>query len=232
MRGRRRSLAEAIRQRELHLRCEPGRALLDGCGMTAARVAFRKQRGDGTWLIGVEMNRTQCRSGSDDFLVDPLLIRPQTSGPTRPDRAHRGISRRRLLHRARAPDVAAAQLSRRRRGRRHRRLPQHRRLSHASPRKQLPPAAAGPQSHRDPDGRAVPRPDRRTVRSLRSSRSSKLTVISWSWRRSSTSDCSVSDRLSAAVGGCSLTIEKLRGHRCPCATTFASAASRIEFAPR
>jgi diaminopimelate decarboxylase len=84
VRGRRRSLAEAIRQSGLHLRCEPGRALLDGCGMTAARVAFRKQRGDGIWLIGVEMNRTQCRSGSDDFLVDPLLIRPQASATTRP----------------------------------------------------------------------------------------------------------------------------------------------------
>ena len=53
---------------------------MDGCGLTAARVEFRKQRGDGTWLIGVAMNRTQCRSSSDDFLVDPLLLRPATSG--------------------------------------------------------------------------------------------------------------------------------------------------------
>jgi diaminopimelate decarboxylase len=69
-----RSVAAALRERGLQLRCEPGRALLDGCGMTAARVAHRKQRRDGTWLIGVEMNRTQCRSTSEDFLVDPLLI--------------------------------------------------------------------------------------------------------------------------------------------------------------
>ena len=27
------------------------------------------------------MNRTQCRSTSDDFLVDPILIRRQPSGP-------------------------------------------------------------------------------------------------------------------------------------------------------
>jgi diaminopimelate decarboxylase len=72
--GRRAPVAEAIRSRGLELRCQPGRALLDGCGMTAARVAFRKQRRDGTWLIGVEMNRTQCRSSSDDFMVDPLLV--------------------------------------------------------------------------------------------------------------------------------------------------------------
>ena len=68
--------ADAIAERGLELRCEPGRALLDGCGLTAARVEFRKQRRDGTWLIGVAMNRTQCRSTSDDYLVDPLLVRP------------------------------------------------------------------------------------------------------------------------------------------------------------
>lgn len=68
-------VADAIRARGLHLRCEPGRALLDGCGLTAARVAHTKQRRDGTWLVSLEMNRTQCRSTSEDFLVDPLLIR-------------------------------------------------------------------------------------------------------------------------------------------------------------
>ena len=75
------TVADAIRERGLVLRCEPGRALLDGCGLTAARVAHRKQRRDGTWLIGVEMNRTQCRSTSDDFMVDPLLVRPASAGP-------------------------------------------------------------------------------------------------------------------------------------------------------
>lgn len=73
-RGRRGTVAEALRSRDLQLRCEPGRSLVDGCGLTAARVEFRKQRRDGTWLIGLAMNRTQCRSASDDFLVDPLLV--------------------------------------------------------------------------------------------------------------------------------------------------------------
>ncbi len=69
------SAAGALRARGLQLRCEPGRSLLDGCGLTAARVEFRKRRRDGTWLIGLMMNRTQCRSSSDEFLVDPLLLR-------------------------------------------------------------------------------------------------------------------------------------------------------------
>lgn len=68
-------VAEGLRGRGLQLRLEPGRSLMDGCGMTVARVAHRKQRADGEWLISLEMNRTQCRSTSDDFLVDPLLVR-------------------------------------------------------------------------------------------------------------------------------------------------------------
>jgi diaminopimelate decarboxylase len=78
------TVAEALCSRGLQLRCEPGRSLLDGCGVTAARVEFRKQRSDGRWLIGLAMNRTQCRSASDDFMVDPLLIRPQGEGLARP----------------------------------------------------------------------------------------------------------------------------------------------------
>jgi diaminopimelate decarboxylase len=77
------TVAEALRSRSLQLRCEPGRSLLDGCGVTAARVEFRKQRSDGRWLVGLAMNRTQCRSTSDDFMVDPLLIRPEGEEPTR-----------------------------------------------------------------------------------------------------------------------------------------------------
>lgn len=80
--------AEALKAAGLALHCQPGRALLDGCGMTAARVEFRKQRADGTWLIGLAMNRTQCRSNSEDFLVDPLVLRP--SGADEPTEAISG----------------------------------------------------------------------------------------------------------------------------------------------
>lgn len=67
--------ASVLRARDLELRCEPGRSVLDGCGMTLARVVQRTTTSDGIPLVGLEMNRTQCRSTSDDFLVDPLLVR-------------------------------------------------------------------------------------------------------------------------------------------------------------
>jgi len=68
------TIASAVRERGLQLRCEPGRSILDGCGMTVAQVRFRKQHPSGDWYIGLAMNRTQCRTSSDDFLVDPLLL--------------------------------------------------------------------------------------------------------------------------------------------------------------
>ncbi|MNW65928.1 hypothetical protein D3C74_443550 [compost metagenome] len=49
--------------------------------MTLAQVAFVKTRSDGLPLVGLHMNRTQCRSTSADFLVDPLLL--QTGTPRR-----------------------------------------------------------------------------------------------------------------------------------------------------
>ena len=67
--------ADALQERELELRCEPGRSMLDGCGMTLARTVQRTTTSDGIPLIGLEMNRTQCRSTSEDFLVDPILVR-------------------------------------------------------------------------------------------------------------------------------------------------------------
>ena len=68
------TIADSIRDRSLQLRCEPGRSVLDGCGVTIARVEYRKKHANGDWLIGLAMNRTQCRTSSDDFLVDPILL--------------------------------------------------------------------------------------------------------------------------------------------------------------
>ena len=68
-------VAEALRERGLRLHLEPGRSLADGCGLTLAEVAFTKTRSDGVPLVGLAMNRTQCRTTSDDFLIDPYLVK-------------------------------------------------------------------------------------------------------------------------------------------------------------
>lgn len=73
------SIAQMLNERHLELRCEPGRAVLDGCGMTLASVAFVKQDRDGQGLVGLHMNRTQMRSTSVDVLVDPRWVRTEAT---------------------------------------------------------------------------------------------------------------------------------------------------------
>ena len=80
-------IAAPLRDRGLQLRCEPGRSLLDGCGLTVADVVSRKQLAGGDWAIGLEMNRTQCRTTSEDFLVDPILL-PGNGERTPPGRGY------------------------------------------------------------------------------------------------------------------------------------------------
>lgn len=72
--GRSTSVADELRARSLTLRCEPGRSLLDGCGLTVARVEHRKRHGDGSWTLGMAMNRSQCATSKADHAVDPLLL--------------------------------------------------------------------------------------------------------------------------------------------------------------
>ena len=81
------SVAELVVARKLQLRCEPGRSLLDGCGLSLASVAFAKERSDGVPLLGLHMNRTQCRSTSADFLLDPILVHA-----AEPRREHKAFS--------------------------------------------------------------------------------------------------------------------------------------------
>lgn len=78
------TVADRLRGQGVALHLEPGRALLDGCGMTVARVESRKRAADGTWYVGLAMNRTQCRSAADDFLVDPILVPSGEGARTEP----------------------------------------------------------------------------------------------------------------------------------------------------
>lgn len=68
------SIADHLKEANIELRCEPGRSILDGCGMTVAEIVFRKPDSAGDWVIGVQMNRTQSRTGFAEFALDPLLV--------------------------------------------------------------------------------------------------------------------------------------------------------------
>jgi diaminopimelate decarboxylase len=67
-------LHEALSSRHIQLRIEPGRSLLDQTGITISEVMFRKKTSQGHRFIGLGMNRTQLRSSSEDFLLDPIFI--------------------------------------------------------------------------------------------------------------------------------------------------------------
>ncbi|WP_194973031.1 type III PLP-dependent enzyme domain-containing protein [Aquiflexum lacus] len=67
-------LYKHLNQRNIELRIEPGRSMLDQVGITIAKVAFRKTDSQGRLLVGLEMNRTQMFSSSADFLLDPIFL--------------------------------------------------------------------------------------------------------------------------------------------------------------
>lgn len=69
-----RQLYKEINDRGLSLYFEPGRALLDNCGVTLARVCLRKRDTQGNLLIGLEMNNTNLRPFRAEFTVDPYLL--------------------------------------------------------------------------------------------------------------------------------------------------------------
>ncbi len=75
------TVAESLVRRGIRLHCEPGRSLLNGCGMTFARVEHRK-RVDDYWLIGLAMNSSNCRSQKSELFADPRLVRSATTAAT------------------------------------------------------------------------------------------------------------------------------------------------------
>ncbi len=77
------SVSELLQGKDIELRMEPGRSLLNQVGMTLARVVFRKKDARGRWLVGLEMNMSQLKSSSADFLLDPLTaLEPAATAPT------------------------------------------------------------------------------------------------------------------------------------------------------
>lgn len=68
------STLSAIQHLKIAIHCEPGRYLLDNTGATVARVAHVKQQPNGFCHVNLEMNHTQCRTGSRDYLLDPMSV--------------------------------------------------------------------------------------------------------------------------------------------------------------
>lgn len=76
------SVSELLEGKNIEIRMEPGRSLLNQVGMTLAKVVFRKKDSRGRWLVGLEINMSQLKSSSADFLLDPLTsLEPVNAAP-------------------------------------------------------------------------------------------------------------------------------------------------------
>ena len=74
-----RTVAQAMRDEKIEVCVEPGRALLDGAGVTIASVSHDKRIADGSRYVTLDMNQTQCRAVSLEFCVDPIWLGEERS---------------------------------------------------------------------------------------------------------------------------------------------------------
>lgn len=81
-------LADMIRDSLLELYIEPGRGMLDQCGITVGRVAFIKESTWGELLVGLEMNRSNNHAQNLKQLCDPVII-PRDPARNKPN--NRGV---------------------------------------------------------------------------------------------------------------------------------------------
>jgi diaminopimelate decarboxylase len=68
-----------MRDEKIEVCVEPGRALLDGAGVTIASVSHDKRIADGSRYVTLDMNQTQCRAVSLEFCVDPIWLGEERS---------------------------------------------------------------------------------------------------------------------------------------------------------
>lgn len=80
------SLSRILSESLLELYVEPGRALLDQCGITLARVNMTKKSMQGQDLVMLDMNRTNINATQLKLMTDPMILyrnddrRPCTDG--------------------------------------------------------------------------------------------------------------------------------------------------------
>lgn len=68
------SLARILSESLMELYIEPGRALLDQCGITLSRVNFTKPSMHGETLVMLDMNRTNLNATQLKLMTDPVVI--------------------------------------------------------------------------------------------------------------------------------------------------------------
>lgn len=71
--------SDIVRDSLLKLSIEPGRGMLDQCGLTIGRAAFTKQSPKGSRLVSLEMNRSNIHADHLKQLTAPVVI-PQGEG--------------------------------------------------------------------------------------------------------------------------------------------------------
>lgn len=69
-----RPLATLLLENLYDLCVEPGRALLDQCGLTLARVLETRRETDGTHVIRLAMNADDCALEEHGILMDPIVL--------------------------------------------------------------------------------------------------------------------------------------------------------------
>jgi len=75
------SLINFIRDSGLNLYIEPGRSLMDQCGITLARVNFTKQSAKKNHIINLEMHYANLNAHSLKYMLEPTLIHQQNDLP-------------------------------------------------------------------------------------------------------------------------------------------------------
>ncbi|ATL68289.1 alanine racemase [Nocardia terpenica] len=78
-----RTVAQVAGENLLEVWLEPGKALVDHAGITAARVEFVKPAADGALLVNLDIGRDTVTPADQEVMVDPLLL-------TEPDAAASG----------------------------------------------------------------------------------------------------------------------------------------------
>ena len=68
------SLARILSESLMELYVEPGRALLDQCGITLSRVNFTKPSMHGETLVMLDMNRTNLNATQLKLMTDPVVV--------------------------------------------------------------------------------------------------------------------------------------------------------------